>query len=827
MRYLTQIFLAILVILIPVYVTAQLPERQTQLLSDLRSEDKRVRRKAAEELGRVGGEKAVAALITALKDPDQMVAAAAALSLGELRDRRAVPALAAVLKDMSEEVRGSAALALGRIGERSTVALLLPLLKDAEVFPRASAVSALGCIGDRQAVAQICTVLVQDPDPQVRTSAAEALGAIADISGRDGLIAALKDQSNYVRTAAAAALGQISSDTAIVSALIEALKDSDRMVRSAAAESLGRSRDERAVRPLIEALSDGDQFVRTSAAFSLGRLGSRQAVDPLIDTLQLDDNRVRARAVEALGAIGDPRAVDVIVGLLRDTNRFVKGNAITALGRIADRKAVDPLLISLSDQDPQMRRAALDSLGRIGDERAFQPVSELLKKETDQNVRFVALATAAKLGRQQSIPMLIEAFSDRAEELRHTAASALARLELDATFPAVLEYASRLDLQSLAGAQTPFRIYFKEAAGAIEMLVKTIGEQDAVLRQRALLVAGILGDRTELLTLGLKDPIADNRALAALMLGRAADKHTVMALRSVVNDEDARVRRYAAEGLARIGAPKYEPPATSGVPEIAGQHSSVELLASTELSPAPRPMPLSPPSSTNPPEVSDISQALPIELARAGQLPPPPPELAEPVTKPTPITELREPVVEPSKVAVLSEPSLRPSPKIPPRISIELVDEKLNDVAPEWVRVEVNSEVARDERVEKVEEPRLNLAARNERVAMETLKLMMQAQKSYFEKNGRYATLDLLIAEGLLDPVLQSGEVSGYELALYVSPATQKRAARYFVIASPTEYGRGGERSFYLDEEGVLRATSGTSKVQVGEVYGSWNRVEN
>lgn len=820
MRYLSSTFLSIFVFLVmPFYVTAQSHERQAQLLADLHSEDKRVRRKAAEELGRIGSQQAVVALIAALRDPDQMVAAAAAISLGELKDRRAVVALASALKDTSGEVRGSAALALGRIGDRSVVTVLLDLLRDKEVFPRASAISALGRIGDRQAVAQISLALSQDSDPQVRTSAAEALGAIADISGRDALIAALKDQSNYVRTAAAAALGQLSSDTAIVDALIDALKDGDRMVRSAAAESLGRSHDERSVRPLIEALADSDQFVRTSAAFSLGRLGSRQAVDPLIDTLQLDDNRVKARAVEALGAIGDPRAVDMIVGLLRDTNRFVKGNAIAALGRIADRKAVDPLIVSLSDQDPQIRRAALDSLSRIGDERAFQPVSELLIKENDQSVRLVALTTAARLGGRQSIPMLMEVLSGRVQELRQAAASALAHLDLSLTFPAMLDYASKIDLQSLTEARLPFRIYFKEAAGAIEMLSKTMGERDGVLRQRALLVAGILGDRTEILTLGLKDSIADNRALAVLLLGRTTDRSTITQLRSVVEDEDARVRQYAAEALARMGVPKYEPPTVSSTPEVTGQYSSIVIHTETPTTPTPLP-PSLPKSTFLPIEGSDTTTALPvIELAR--ELPPPPPLVAkQPLLR-------DEPVAKPAKEDAVAHKSVV---KIPPRVSIELVDEKLNAVGlvPELVRPEVSAILP--ERVEQdrtQQEPHLDVGARNEQVVIETLKLIIQGQKSYFERHGRYATLDLLVAEGLLAPPLHSGEVSGYELALYVSSATQKRSARYFVIASPTDSGNGGRRSFYLDEEGVLRSIVGTSKVQVGEVYGSWNRVEN
>src|SRR5438132_6445176 len=68
---------------------AQVEGRQAQLIKELHSEDRRVRRHAAEELGRVGGDQAIMALIGALRDQDQFVCSAAALALGEIKDKRA------------------------------------------------------------------------------------------------------------------------------------------------------------------------------------------------------------------------------------------------------------------------------------------------------------------------------------------------------------------------------------------------------------------------------------------------------------------------------------------------------------------------------------------------------------------------------------------------------------------------------------------------------------------------------------------------------------------------------------------------------------------
>jgi HEAT repeat protein len=57
-------------------------------LADLRDPDSRTRALAAERLGRVGDEAAVAALLDALEDPDAAVRAAAVWALDEINPSR-------------------------------------------------------------------------------------------------------------------------------------------------------------------------------------------------------------------------------------------------------------------------------------------------------------------------------------------------------------------------------------------------------------------------------------------------------------------------------------------------------------------------------------------------------------------------------------------------------------------------------------------------------------------------------------------------------------------------------------------------------------------
>jgi hypothetical protein len=101
------------------------------LVDSLRDTDHRVRRAAAEILGRIGqkDERVVTALLQMRLDTNDGVRAAAARALAEIgqKDERVVPALLEMRRDTADEVRRAAARALGRIGqgdERVVPALL-------------------------------------------------------------------------------------------------------------------------------------------------------------------------------------------------------------------------------------------------------------------------------------------------------------------------------------------------------------------------------------------------------------------------------------------------------------------------------------------------------------------------------------------------------------------------------------------------------------------------------------------------------------------------------------------------------------------------------
>jgi HEAT repeat protein len=835
----------------PIYSLCQqnTEARRIQLLKDLRSEDRRLRRKAAEELGRLGDEQAISGLIGALRDSDQFVSAASALALGELKAKLAVDILVELLRSPSTEVRGSSAQALGRIGDTKATQALLSLLNDPEVYPRSAALGALGRIGDASIITNLTSILVKDPESQVRTSAAEALGRIGDRQASEALVKALKDSSNYVRTAAAVALSQTGGENATL-ALIEALKDTDRLVRSAAAESLGRSNDLRGVRPLIEALGDPDQFVRTNAAYSLGRLGDRQAVEPLMDAVHLDDSRVKNRAIDSLGAIADKRALPILIDTLQDKDRIARSNSVIALGKIGDKRAVDPLIQSLADPDSNTRKVTVEALTKLNDERAFDPIVNLIKTDNDQGVKASAINSLAKLNPTKAIDPLLEVFQGKSLELRNLAAIALGQTHQPAALKAILKLMSQVDFSSLAELNPSLSLFFKEGGEETKNQLKSsLSDSDLATRQQALLLTSILAgtDRAESLIAALKDPKSEMRALAALLIGRAKDIKAVPELRQALTDKDEAVRTRASEALALIGVPKYEPPKvlsdTNTVANLENPNSTVPVLKNSATGEAlpPTPTTSNVPLNTKPNDV-------PLTASSGNNIPSPP---IEPVENSKNTKDI---------IASNSNSNETKGTEITPNLNLPKIADKINlpkegiqknevakDVNPTKVKdlnsknqTQNNNQELKETEVAKLEEvkPEIpkptitpvkpNFVAKNEAAIIGLLQQLLEEQKSFSSENGAYADLQTLVAKSNLDKGLEDGESNGYEVTLYVSQATAKRPARFFVIATPLKYGESGERSFFMDESGILRTNPiNNTAAQVGQVYGSWKQVNN
>lgn len=271
----------------------------------------RVRRQAAEALGRLGSPRAVEPLIVALRDREPEVRGAVAFALGQLGDARAVEPLIGVVKNDPSGWRSKAAAGLAELGDLRAVEPLIAVLEDRGQAAVHGVVGwALGRLGDPRAVQPLIGALgdfdwpLHDLHPDLVPNALAQIGAPA------------------------------------VGPLIEALNDNDPRVLRGAATALGQIGDARAVQPLLDALNDCDPAVRTAAASAVGQIADVCATEPLIAALGDSSVEVCEAAAEALGIVGDLRAIEPLKRALQQTDSVdVRVCGLRSLKEIREREA--------------------------------------------------------------------------------------------------------------------------------------------------------------------------------------------------------------------------------------------------------------------------------------------------------------------------------------------------------------------------------------------------------------------------------------------------------------------------------------------------------
>ena len=274
---------------------------------------------------------------------------------------------------------------------------------------------------------------LQEPSPDVRSDAVEALVKTGDSRVVAPLITALQDESESVRGCALQGLKDIGAPA--VPLLIVALKNPDRQVRRKAScvidnigDELKEAGDFQAVEPLIEALKDPTSVVRSHSVTALGKIGGQQALPAVLSALKTEavrsalDIGVCYRAIEALHRLGET-AAECLIHALKHPDKAIRRKASTLLGKTGEAGAVDLLIIALKDEHPRVRSRAAHALGRIGNVAAVEPLTVALK-DTAPNVRINALHALGKFG-ETAAAALISALADPVASVRRHAIAAL------------------------------------------------------------------------------------------------------------------------------------------------------------------------------------------------------------------------------------------------------------------------------------------------------------------------------------------------------------------------------------------------------------------
>jgi len=220
-------------------------------------------------------------------------------------------------------------------------------------------------------------------------------------------------------------------------------------------------------------------------------LERRGDVEALIDALRHEDEEVREYAAEAVGKIGGKRGVEPLIETLKDSSWRVRMWAAWALGNVRDERAVEPLIRALRDDRLDVRRIAADALSKIG-ETAIDP---LIKAFSDEDPNFCSRIEYAlwNIGNAVVGP-LIRALEADDWRVRRRVAMALGYINYKRAKdpPGII-----LDPGAIFYLDTKIEVPAskRDEARAVEPLIKTLEDNEPMVREAAAYALGKIGDK--------------------------------------------------------------------------------------------------------------------------------------------------------------------------------------------------------------------------------------------------------------------------------------------------------------------------------------------
>jgi HEAT repeat protein len=220
-------------------------------------------------------------------------------------------------------------------------------LHDPDSDIRIQAVEGLWECQDRWLIDELIELMQDDPEDEVRSTAASNLGKFALLGELEEI---LPRDSERVRTAL---LAQIKRDG-------ETLE-----VRRRAVEAISPYSDDEINDLIREAYYHADLKMRASALYAMGVHCDPAWLPVLLKELKSPEAELRYEAARACGEMEDERAVSALAEIVRDEDLQVRTTAIEALGRIGGNAARRLLRRLVTDQDETIREAAREALEEL------------------------------------------------------------------------------------------------------------------------------------------------------------------------------------------------------------------------------------------------------------------------------------------------------------------------------------------------------------------------------------------------------------------------------------------------------------------------------
>jgi HEAT repeat protein len=216
----------------------------------------------------------------------------------------------------------------------------------------------------------LVSLLLTDPDPDVRRRAAEDLAEYSDRNILSVLSIALQDTNKGVGDAVSRSLLSIGG-VVTARAIVHHIEDENITSRNTAAKLLIKLGKD-SVHALVPYLRDTNKDVRKIAVDILGEIKSKEPIYYLLPLLKDPDPNVLVATLEALGNIGSSEAIELICDVF-EKHSFARIIAIEALGKIGGESVRNYIegkfkeVLIDGDADGTYIFSLLDAIGTAGD----------------------------------------------------------------------------------------------------------------------------------------------------------------------------------------------------------------------------------------------------------------------------------------------------------------------------------------------------------------------------------------------------------------------------------------------------------------------------
>ncbi len=379
----------------------------------------------------------------------------------------------------------------GRRIERGKEKELIAVLQAGAPAEKALACKQLAIHGGQAAVPELAKLLV---DEQLASWARIALEAIPDPAADEALRKSLPALQGRLAVGTINSIG-VRRDAAAVEPLTARLKDPDAQVASAAAVALGRVGNAAATQTLRQSLAGSPVAVRSAVAEgcilcaerSMAEGKNQEAVEIFDQVRQADVPRPR-KFEATRGAIlaRKTEGIPLLLEQLGSPDRGLQQIGLMTARELPGREVADALAAELARTTPDRAALLLYALADRTD-AVVSPAVLAAAKGGDKPVQIAAIIVIGRSGDASSVAALLDLATSTDAELAQAAKAALANLpgeKVDADIAARLPQAEGKPLSVL------IEIVGQRRIAATPALVKALANPDPEIRSAALAALG-------------------------------------------------------------------------------------------------------------------------------------------------------------------------------------------------------------------------------------------------------------------------------------------------------------------------------------------------